>query len=152
MTNCTEETLTAVIARFGGRLVPGRHAADTGACCVLEARSVCLGIPWTDNPAAVGMPDIRALNDAPWSKAAVRTAAMIRLAAAYDRWATWPAERQTAIMSRVAIAMVREITSDLPGLPVRVVNECKPATTLAMAWSAASAAWSAAESAAESAR
>lgn len=45
-THCTTETLRDVIASHGGVLVRGAHDAGAGACCVLEARSVCLGLDW----------------------------------------------------------------------------------------------------------
>lgn len=79
MTECTTNSLAAVIAQHGGVLKRGKHNAGSGACCVLEARSACLGLPWTDDPYTVGMPDIRPLNDGPWSSDAVMTEAMMRV-------------------------------------------------------------------------
>ena len=62
---CTVDTLAAVIARHGGLLSSGAHpCSDDGPICVLEARSECLGLPWTDEPMVVGAPDLRGLNDA----------------------------------------------------------------------------------------
>ena len=144
--SCTHQSLTAVIARFGGTLAAGLHPLHD-ACCVLEARSVCLGLPWTDDPAVLDVPDIRPLNDGLSDDA--RTEAMIRLVTALDPWATWSHDRQRAVATRITIETVRQIVADLPGLPPETRHQCREVTDLAAAWAAAwaaagDAAWAAA--------
>jgi hypothetical protein len=127
--SCTAETLAAVIAQYGGVLRRGAHPAED-ACCVLEAYSVCLGVPWTDDPVILGMPDIRPLNDARWSSDEVMTTAMIRLAMAYIGWSRWSVGRQRAVMSQVALETVRHLIAELPGLPADLRRQCQTAETL----------------------
>ena len=154
MTTCTRDTLERVIARYGDVLTAGSHP-DQRACCINEARAVCLGLEWTDNPTMVGLPDIRPLNDGPWSSDAARTAAMIRLATAYDQWATWPPAQQRAVITAVVIGTVQHVISALPSLSDQVRAHCREAQTLkaaeAAAMAAEAAAWSAAACAAREA-
>ena len=92
---CTVSTLEAVIESHGGVLKAGKHSIESGECCINEARALCLGLPFTDNPEAVGLPDIRSLNDGPWSNDRVRTDAMVRVATALDGWEGWGREQKT---------------------------------------------------------
>lgn len=57
MSGCTPATLAEVVARYGV-LRRGGHDVASGECCILEAVSVCDGVPWTDDPDALDRPDV----------------------------------------------------------------------------------------------
>jgi hypothetical protein len=146
----TEQLQRFVQERFGGVLRSGSHTPNSHACA-LEAYSQAVGHDWTDDPAALHMPDLRPLNDAQWSGDAARTAAMIPLVAAYSGWATWTRTRRQAVMTRVVILTIQRIVSALPGLSPEVATACRAAKTLSAAAAAAAAAAGAAAGAAEAA-
>ena len=137
MHTCTETTIREVIARHGGVLKSGVQSPEDGQCCVLEARSLCLGMEMTDDPSLVGMPDIRPLNDAGWSSDEKRTEAMIRLCVAYADWSRWTYAQRSRVMSRVAIQTVRRIIGELLVLPEKVREKCRKAEDLDAAAGAA---------------
>lgn len=138
---CTRQTLEQVIAQHGGVLTTGCHDASAdGPCCIMEARAVCLGLEWTDEPSVVGMPDIRPLNDARWSSDTARTEWMLKLADAYTNWATWSRERQQAVISRVVIGTVQHVIAELSPVPDAIRTRCRAVRTLDEAADAAAAA------------
>ncbi len=108
MSTCTKETLTEVVARYGG-IKSGSHDVDDGACCILEAISVCDGREWTDSFIALDRPDVRPLNDAAWPNDATRTEQMLRLAPLLEEWPHWSLARRKAWARRVALRTVREV-------------------------------------------
>src|SRR5262245_37706993 len=126
---CTEQSLRDVIAKHGGVLKRGAHKPEQGECCILEARSICLGLEMTDSPAKTGMPDIRRLNDASWSSDQIRTEQMIRLTVALSDWATWPNERERAWVDRVVVETVKQIIAELPKIPADLQAACRAVTT-----------------------
>jgi hypothetical protein len=103
-------TLREVIARHGDVLDRGKHdPSDGGPCCILEAVSECRGLEWTDDPEAVGWPDVRHLNDA-YRDPERRTVAMLRLAdAGLGDWGAWPEERRAAYVQRVVLRIIRDL-------------------------------------------
>lgn len=105
--SCTPESLAAVVERYGG-LTAGAHN-DQSECCILEAVSVCDGVDWTDDPVVLDRPDVRPLNDAPWSSDEARTAGMLRLAPLIAAWPTWSEERRQAYVDRVVCRTIREV-------------------------------------------
>ncbi len=125
-------------SRFGGVLTSGAHT-ENGEACALEAISVARGIAWTDDPKAVGMPDLRPINDIDVPDA-LRTKHLIPVLAAYSGWGEWSEERRVAVMSRVVIFTVNRLVAELPGLPVDVADKCRNADTLDAASDAANAA------------
>ncbi len=127
--------------RFAGEIRAGRHTPD-GAACLLEAAHVAVGDAWSDAPDR--WPDVRPLIDARWSSDAVRTHHGVRVLEVYWDWAEWPAERQRAVLSRVAVLTVNRLVAALPGLPDSCRRACQEARTLREAEEAAHAARSAA--------
>lgn len=116
---CTVASLEEVIrVRFGGRLSLGRHDAYQGCACILEAVSVCEGVPWTDDPRTLDRPDVRRINDARWSSDEQRTAGMLRLAPLLAAWPGWAVEKRISFAQRVTM---RTITDLLPSA-LRVVG------------------------------
>jgi hypothetical protein len=112
--------------RFAGVLSPGKHEPD-GVACALEAASIAKGLAWTDDPARVGLPDLRPLNDARWSSDAARTAALVPVVEALWDWASWPEARRVAWAQHVAIATVRDIVSEVVSEPH--ATACRRVTT-----------------------
>jgi hypothetical protein len=86
----------------------GKHEPD-GEGCVLEVASVARGIDWSDNPEAVGLPDLRLLNDGPWSSDAARTAALIPVVEALWDWPMWDKEARAGWAERVVLRTGREV-------------------------------------------
>lgn len=128
MTTETKTPLRAVIdARFGGVLTKGQHEPD-GQACALEAAHAAVGDPWSDNPGR--WPDIRPLNDGPWSSDEARTKHMIPLMEAFWDWGDWPEARRIAVVTEIVIETVRTIIAELPGLPDGVRAACRSASTL----------------------
>ncbi|MEM3169939.1 MAG: hypothetical protein QW838_04125 [Candidatus Nitrosotenuis sp.] len=116
--------------RFG-KLEAGKHAPDEGAACVLEAASAWRGLRWTDDPDALGAPDIRPLNDAPWPDDQERTEQMIRLYEAVADWAHWSAQRRARFVKRVALRTAREVVSEALracGLEIEAANLARAST------------------------
>lgn len=97
-----------VAERFGGLLSHGEHDPD-GAACALEAASIARGRPWSDDPDDVELPDLRPLNDGPWTSDEARTEAMVPLVVALWDWPTWAGDRHQAWLSRVASRTTREV-------------------------------------------
>lgn len=103
------QTLRDIVQdRFGGVVTEGPHEPG-GAANILEARSVWLGIRWTDDPRKVGMPDIRPLNDANWPDDEIRTRWMLDLHDALNDWAKWGRERQRRFAQALALRTTREL-------------------------------------------
>ena len=113
-----------------GVLLSGGHSPYLGKYCALEAVGQLRGIPWTDNPLDVGIPDMRCINDACWSSDAARTVAMLPMLAAVSRWATWTPEQKQQWVSCVVIQTVRQILSQTPSLPKSVCTQCQQVATL----------------------
>lgn len=128
-----------VRAVYDGRLCAGIGTLGVSAC-IMTARSEWLGLARTDDPAAVGRPDDRPLNDAPWSNKAIRAVHMLRLDAALEPWGRWTEAERRDYVERVLIATVRELVAELPGLPEAVRTPCRGAATLWEAMRAALAA------------
>ena len=132
---------------FGGIIAGGSHA-ENGEGCTLECYSRMLGLGWTDDPVVLGIWDIRGLNDG-FTDDAERTKWMIPLLWRYQgSRKEWSRERQQKTIERIVIETVRQIVSELPGLPKDVAKQCREADFLSAAHSAASYARSAASSAA----
>lgn len=86
----------------------GKHT-NKGGACVLEAVSAWRGVDWTDSPDMLDLPDLRPLNDAPWSDDVARTEAMIRLFESVRDWAEWSGERRLRFAERVITRTAREV-------------------------------------------
>ncbi len=150
----TIEQLQALLHEHDdGVLRSGAHEAGR-EFCALEFEAIVRGRAvyyegldewqgWSDEP--VTLPDLRPLNDAPWSSDEARTAALLQVMVALWNWSEWSSARRTAWASRVAINTVREIVSELPSLSDEVRVQCRAAMTLPKAEAAAKAAWAAAE-------
>jgi len=134
--------------RFGGVLRHGSHKPD-GEACALEAESIARGREWSDDP--VTMPDLRPLNDGPWSSDQARTDALVPVVEALWDWAEWPEARRLAWVEGVVIETVRQIIAELPELTDDVRARCRAVRTLDDAAKAAEAAAKAAAAAAEAA-
>jgi hypothetical protein len=129
-TTCTASSLRDAIATHGGGfLSKGDNPAGSGKCCILEAHSVCIGIPWTDDPIENGTWDIRPLNDID-VPGDIRTEHMVRVMEAYEGATDWPPARQAEVAGRIALETVRKIVSELPGLPESAVEACRRAHSL----------------------
>ncbi|MGH7432358.1 MAG: hypothetical protein ACREJL_01260 [Candidatus Methylomirabilales bacterium] len=140
--------------RFGARLGSGVHPPNDDLPCANEAASVARGIEWTDNPAAVGLPDMRPINDAPWTSPEGRARGLVPLMEALWEWESWSAERRGAWTQAVAqrtIAEVLPIALRAVGLEAEAAR-CETEPTGASAKGAARAAWAAATEAAWAAR
>ena len=131
--------------RFGGRLAWGAHEADSVACA-LEAAHAAMGDPWSDRPDR--WPDIRPLNDGPWSSDTARTEALVPLLIAYWDWAEWSVARRQRVMDCLVRLTVQQLIAELPGLPAPVVAQCRAAATVQEVKAAAEAASRAAAGAA----
>jgi hypothetical protein len=147
---CTSENLRAFVSAHG-LLKKGAHSKNDNACCILEARSLCMGLKKTDNPDKLNMPDIRTLNDAPWSTDELRTEHMLRLDEALRPWATANQNQRVNFVRRVAILTVNQVISALPYLSDEIRLKCRDAKDLDAASDAASYAASAASYAASAA-
>ena len=143
-----------------GVLKTGAHTDEDGAFCVLEVVNKTRRPNDACTDARFGLPDIRPLNDAPWSSDVARTGPMLAVAAALSDFPQWSAQRQQRFAEHLTIAIVRQIIADLPGLPDVMRQRCREVSTVheagaaarAAAWAAAGAAaraaWAAAEAAA----
>ena len=132
-------------SRFAGRISHGPHPSD-GEGCALEIAHAAMGDLWSDAPGE-RWPDLRPLNDGPWSSDRVRTAAMIPVMLAYWDWASWPHARRQRVVERVIVSTVREIIAELPELPDETRQVCRAVTDLVGAQAAEAAAWAAARAA-----
>lgn len=129
--------------RFGGVLTVGKHSPD-GEACALEARSVAMGIKWTDSPTTTRFPDIRALNDAAWPSDEARTAGMLDLMDALWDWPDWTNGRRKRFGETIALRLEREIIAPMlreRGMTATEADACAEVTTLneaeqAAAWAA----------------
>ena len=128
-----------------GVLTVGTHRPDARAFCALEFSAAVRGNPPSDAPG--DLPDLRPLNDAPWSSDRLRTAHLLPVMAAYWDWGTWSLATQTAVVARVAVLTVNRLIAALPGLSDAVSAQCRSARTLLEARAAAVSAASAAEEA-----
>ena len=132
------DTFTSLVqTQFGGVLTHGSHTPD-GSACLLEAAHAALGEVWSDTPDH--WPDLRALNDGPWTSDAARTAALIPVLQAYWEWRTWSLARQQTVLARIIVLTINRLIADLPGLPNYVACACREARTLYEAEQAAEAA------------
>src|SRR5690606_6015529 len=120
MTISTSDIRKTIEDRFGGVVTFGAHAKDGCSACILEALSVCKGIEWTDSPKILGVPDIRPINDAPWSSDAIRTEHMLRLLEAVLPWERWSTKQRQVFAEQLAILTVQETVANLPYLPEEV--------------------------------
>ena len=93
--------------RFGGVLTHGRHTPD-GVACALEAWSQYEARTWTDDPVALNMPDLRALNDACWSDDAIRALWMGRVLSAVTPVWRDPG-RRPRFVAGLAIGTIRDL-------------------------------------------
>src|SRR6266853_4591833 len=75
-TMTVEELQRELDTRDDGILRHGSHEPGR-EFCALEFVSQVEGLPWTDSPSMVGMPDLRPLNDAHWSSNKARTEALL---------------------------------------------------------------------------
>ncbi len=108
MNPCTIDKLSAMLALTP--LTSGKHKKPGGGWCILEARSQCAGIKWTDDPVANRTFDIRPINDIP-VRPRLRTEWMPRVMEAYEGALDWPHDRQIAVASKLAKLTMRLITS-----------------------------------------
>ncbi|MGH7187179.1 MAG: hypothetical protein ACREIB_12995, partial [Pseudomonadota bacterium] len=95
-----------VAERFGGKLTEGAHSPD-GAACLHEAWNVASGYGWDDD--AHGRPDLRGLNDVPWSSDEARTQALLPVAVALWDFERWSDDRKRAWARRVASETIRRV-------------------------------------------
>jgi hypothetical protein len=134
-----------------GVLSAGSHQPGDRAYCALECINALRGHDWTDAPDKAGMPDVRPINDGPWSSSKRRTDAMLPMLAALSDWAAWKQDEQRRWAEHVALRTVRELISELSALPDKVRQPCRQAATLAAAEAAATTAANAADAAAHAA-
>lgn len=99
-------------SRFGGLLKHGSHSPD-GEACALEAASVARGNSWSQNPRSAGLPDLRELNDGPWSSDEARTRAIRQLVKALWTWPRWGEKRRGDWTRRVVLRFNRELSCAL---------------------------------------
>jgi hypothetical protein len=144
LTCVTQAKLEAVLASRGGVVVRGKHADPTGPCCILEAVTLACERPMSDVVAE--LPDLRPLNDGPWSSDAARTAAMVPLAVAFADWGEDAARRQR-FTDALVVRLVQVTIAQLPQLPKAIKAQCEAVTTKGEATAAAAAATKAATAA-----
>jgi hypothetical protein len=102
--------------------------------------AVAIGHEWTDSPEALGMPEIRGLNDA-FRDERLRTQHMLRVLTALYDYPDWSADRRRQWCERIVIETVRRIIAELPHLPDTTREQCRGVTTLdAARWAAESVA------------
>jgi hypothetical protein len=148
---------TTLEERFHGKLLIGSHTPD-GEACALEVASIARGLTWTDNPETVGLPDLRPLNDAPWSSDAERTKNLVPVVLAYWDWGEWSDAKRREIMTRVAEQTIRQVlpialrAAGLEAEAKRCGAEGSESAAARAADAAESAAWSVARAAESAAR
>src|SRR3990167_876939 len=116
----TVDQLQSVLDTYDkGVLSHGAHKAKDGAYCALECISLARHNGrdnFTDDPIQLGMPDIRPLNDGPWSSDSARTKTLLPLLAALSDWALWSKKRQQVWSEYVCIGTVKHLLSVMPCL------------------------------------
>src|SRR5215469_15946027 len=123
------ETLQAALHDHdGGVLKHGTHSVESREFCALEFSSIVREKPFSDSP--TDLPDLRPLNDGPWSSDQARTDALVPVMVALWDWSEWTPARQQQWSARVAIATVNQIIAELPGLNDDICRQCREATTL----------------------
>jgi len=122
--------------RFAGQLLEGDHTPN-GQACLLEAAHAVLEEPWSDAP--THWPDLRPLNDACWSSAAVRTQHLVPVLEAYWEWGEWSSSRRQRVIAQVCLLTVTRLIAELPGLEEAGRQPCRAARTLNEAAAAARA-------------
>ena len=133
--------------RFNGRISEGAHEPDSIGCA-LEVWSKYEGRRWTDDPTKLEMPDLRPLNDGPWSSDLARTTALVPvLVAVAPVWRDL--NKREAWVRTIALETIRQI---LPiGLRARGLTtearRCEAVANLVEAAKAAEAAAAAARAA-----
>ncbi len=120
--------------RDDGILRHGKHPEGREFCGIEFARDV-RGLPWGDTPDV--LPDLRPLNDGPWSSDRARTAAVLPVIATLWNWSAWDPARRHRWATAVAIETVRQIIAELPSLPDPIRTQCQGADTLESARAAA---------------
>ena len=135
------ESLSDYCARrlAGGVLLSGKHEPN-GQACALELVSQYRGLNWSDVPGAVGMPDVRAINDARWSSDAARTEAMLPLLESLLWWKDDDGARRLRFVRLLAVRTVNVLVAELPGLSKDIHARCLAAKDCASAANAAYAA------------
>jgi hypothetical protein len=136
--------VTTLQGHFGGGLGSGSHEPN-GVGCALEVASVARGIEWTDDPDLVGLPDLRPLNDGPWSSDKARAEAIAPVIVALWDWADWPDDRRQAWAGVVAERTILEILPPMlraAGLDAEA-ERCEREGSAAAAHAAAYAAYAA---------
>jgi hypothetical protein len=125
----TREELQAKLDELDdGVLRSGAHPAGGREFCALEFESQVRGREWSDAP--ITLPDLRPINDGPWSSDRARTDALLPVMAALWDWSTWDDARRVRWASIVALETVRQIIAELPGLPDEVRVSCRAASDL----------------------
>jgi|SRR3990167_624568 len=99
-------TLQNIVAQYGV-LSAGQHTKADGKACVLEAAHAAIGDPWSDTPSR--WPDLRPLNDGPWSSDQARTEALVPVLEALWDWEKWPHYKRTLWVKEVILQTVREL-------------------------------------------
>ena len=137
---------------FAGVISTGQHDADSVGCA-LEVWSKYEGLAWTDDPAVLNMPDLRPLNDGPWSSDLARTTALAPVLVAVAPVWRDPVRREAWVRAIVleTVRQILPITLRANGLTVEA-DRCVAVTDLVGAAEAARAAWAAEAAAAEAAR
>lgn len=110
MNNCINNRLTEMLAERP--LSPGKHAEGDDSWCILEARSKCAGIGWTDDPVKNRTFDFRPVHEIPVSDS-LRTEWMPKVMSAYEGALDWPHARQIAVVSRLVIFTVNRLIAVL---------------------------------------
>jgi hypothetical protein len=115
-------------------LYDGGHSFTDGACCALECVAVAQAMKrgskpdeeaFTAEPAVLGMPDVRDLNDGQWLSDESRTKHMLPMLAALSGWADWTPSRRELFLKYAAIQTVQQIVSTLPYLPPILRRRCR---------------------------
>lgn len=96
--SCTIDKLREMVARCP--LTSGKHEEGEGKWCILEARSRCAGIEWTDDPELNRTFDIRPIDDIGVSDS-LKSKWMLRVMEAYEGSLDWLPERQVAVASKI---------------------------------------------------
>src|SRR5438552_3500245 len=87
----TIEELTTALANLDeGLLRYGNHTPGV-MMCALEFESVVRGREWSDRP--LTLPDLRPLNDGPWSSDKARTSGLLPVMVSLWDWSSWSEER-----------------------------------------------------------
>jgi len=108
-----EQLKAKLDSEFGGALKSGKHKMEDGACCALElacAVRECAPDSLSDNPAQVGLPDFRGINDSVfWASDASRTESMLPMIAAYWNWRYWSEEKKIKALNLIVMCIIQEI-------------------------------------------